>query len=401
MIDLTRVRFRFRFFSRLAVAARRKKNAFAGGERGESLDQTAHRRLFVRGAPQTRERQRARLERGGGVFRVRRTRRRRSRRSVADDGRVRVRVIGQRLEFSPKRGARHRARGIEATALLLRARATGTGGFARGGSGRQASGGRFSREATTRCVVGRASRDPSCLDPRGSPWPTGDGAPPTGFATRRSAVGRRRRDDARGSVERERVFRRVPVAFRSSTTSRPRRGRGKRRASHAAAPTRPPMCAQCGRRSSRRGRTRFRIPMALGFLRHRHLHVKDFRAPRCSAPPRTRQSAPHTRELQKNTFARQLARVPPHNDTHTHTAFSARLDPPRFCVFSRASERWKTQPRVKKENLQSRARVRLVTLRPRNLNPRFFFRGGTPQPPCIGTWRALRRPPPRRWRRSR
>ena len=122
MIDL-RVRFRFRLCFSLAVAARRKKNAFAGGERGESLNQTAHRRLFVRGAPQTRERQRARLERGGGVFRVRRSRRRRSRRSVADDGRVRVRVIGQRLEFSPKRGARHRARGIEATALLLRARA--------------------------------------------------------------------------------------------------------------------------------------------------------------------------------------------------------------------------------------------------------------------------------------
>ena len=162
-------------------------------------------------------------------------------------------------------------------------------------------------------------RDPSCVDPRGSPWPTVNGAPPTGFATRRSAVGRRRWDDACGSVERERVNRRVPVAFRSSTTSHPRRGRGKRRASHAAAPTRPPMGAQCGRRSFiSRGRLERPCFFRLGAFSHRHLRVKDFRAPRAEAPPRTRQSAPHTRELQKNTFARDRSRASHHTPTHTH-----------------------------------------------------------------------------------
>lgn len=81
--------------------------------------------------------------------------------------------------------------------------------------------------------------------------------------------------------------------------------------------------------------------MAVGFLiSHRHLQVKDFRAPRCSAPPRTRQSAPHTRELQKNTFALQLARVPPHTDTHTHSLFGSSRPTPllRFQSRERALE---------------------------------------------------------------
>jgi hypothetical protein len=61
------------FFSRKAVARsvfsrRRENDAFARGERGERVDQTDQTRLFLRGATQTGERQRARLERGGGIF---------------------------------------------------------------------------------------------------------------------------------------------------------------------------------------------------------------------------------------------------------------------------------------------------------------------------------------------
>lgn len=161
-------------------------------------------------------------------------------------------------------------------------------------------------------------RDPSCVDPRGSPWPTVNGAPPTGFATRRSAVGRRRWDDACGSVERERVNRRVPVAFRSSTTSHPRRGRGKRRASHAAAPTRPPMGAQCGRRSFiSRGRLERPCFFRLGAFKT--LTSKGFSgAASRGASPNASIGTTYTYELQKNTFARDRSRASHHTPTHTH-----------------------------------------------------------------------------------
>jgi len=197
-------------------------------------------------------------------------------------------------------------------------------------------------------------RDPSCVDPRGSPWPTVNGAPPTGFATRRSAVGRRRWDDACGSVERERVNRRVPVAFRSSTTSHPRRGRGKRRASHAAAPTRPPMGAQCGRRSFiSRGRLERPCFFRLGAFSaaaafssvSRHLRVKDFRAPRAEAPPRTRQSAPHTHTSYKRIHSRAIARARPTKHRHIHTsAFKGKGSTHTLCVFSRAKRAFENAP---------------------------------------------------------
>ena len=183
-------------------------------------------------------------------------------------------------------------------------------------------------------------------------WPTGVCAPPTGFATRRSAVGRRRWDDACGSVERERVNRRVPVAFRSSTTSHPRRGRGKRRASHAAAPTRPPMGAQCGRRSFiSRGRLERPCFFRLGAFSwdfssvSRHLRVKDFRAPRAEAPPRTRQSAPHTHTSYKRIHSRAIARARPSTHRHIHTsAFKGKGSTHTLCVFSRAKRAFENAP---------------------------------------------------------
>ena len=183
-----------------------------------------------------------------------------------------------------------------------------------------------------------------------------------------------------------RESRRVPVAFRSSTTSRPRRGRGKRRASHAAAPARPPMCNAGGRRGSL-GR-----PNAGGFwgtcnkgVRGR-LSVTDFRR-RSTCPERVKRRSTH--ETYKRIHSsRAHERACP---TPRTIAFSARHDPPRGCVF-------RPPRRGGGENITlAKKNTRLVTRPP----PRWLFRGGTPPRSCTGTWRARRRPPPRRWRRSR
>jgi hypothetical protein len=184
-------------------------------------------------------------------------------------------------------------------------------------------------------------RDPSCVDPRGSPWPTVNGAPPTGFATRRSAVGRRRWDDACGSVERERVNRRVPVAFRSSTTSNPKpRSRE------------TPCLARCGAHAPADGRAMWAAVVykswstgklkrgfnhgRLSHQSHRHLRVKDFRAPRAEAPPRTRQSAPHTHTSYKRIHSRAIARARPTTHRHIHTSAFKGSSRPTPRVFSRA-----------------------------------------------------------------
>ena len=178
-----------------------------------------------------------------------------------------------------------------------------------------------------------------------------------------------------------RESRRVPVAFRSSTTSRPRRGRGKRRASHAAAPARPPMCNAGGRRGS------LGLPNAGGFW------VKEFvvgfqsrtfgdarRVPNASSGgPRTRRTKEYIHHARTN------ARVPPHD---TSPFRRVTTHPADVCFVRRGEAAEKTS--LKKN-------TRLVTRPP----PRWLFRGGTPPRSCTGTWRARRRPPPRRWRRSR
>lgn len=182
-----------------------------------------------------------------------------------------------------------------------------------------------------------------------------------------------------------RESRRVPVAFRSSTTSRPRRGRGKRRASHAAAPARPPMCNAGGRRGS------LGLPNAGGFWGNKGVRSRLSFSHGLSATldaSRTRQAAVHARDAQKNTF---ITRARTRVSHPTNIAFSARHDPPRGCVF-------RPPRRGGGENITlAKKNTRLVTRPP----PRWLFRGGTPPRSCTGTWRARRRPPPRRWRRSR
>ena len=180
-----------------------------------------------------------------------------------------------------------------------------------------------------------------------------------------------------------RESRRVPVAFRSSTTSRPRRGRGKRRASHAAAPARPPMCNAGGRRGSL-GR-----PNAGGFWGNKgvrsRLSVRTFgdarRVPNASSGgPRTRRTKEYIHHARTN------ARVPPHE----HRLFGASRPTPRMCVSSAAARRRRKHHFSKKKHASRHASP-----------PRWLFRGCTPPRSCTGTWRARRRPPPRRWRRSR
>ena len=103
---------------------------------------------------------------------------------------------------------------------------------------------------------------------------------------------------------------------------------------------------------------------------------------------RTRQAAVHARDAQKNTF---ITRARTRVSHPTNIAFSARHDPPRGCVF-------RPPRRGGGENITlAKKNTRLVTRPP----PRWLFRGGTPPRSCTGTWRARRRPPPRRWRRSR
>ena len=182
-----------------------------------------------------------------------------------------------------------------------------------------------------------------------------------------------------------RESRRVPVAFRSSTTSRPRRGRGKRRASHAAAPARPPMCNAGGRRGS------LGLPNAGGFWGNKgvrsRLSVTDFRR-RSTRPERVKRRSTHeTHKRIHSSRAHERARPTPR-----YIAFSARHDPPRRCVRSSAAAKRRRKPKKTKNT-----HLHLVTRPP----PRWLFRGGTPPRSCTGTWRARRRPPPRRWRRSR
>ena len=192
-----------------------------------------------------------------------------------------------------------------------------------------------------------------------------------------------------------RESRRVPVAFRSSTTSRPRRGRGKRRASHAAAPARPPMCNAGGRRGSlglpnagdfSRSPVKFWVKE---FVRYSsRLSVTDFRR-RSTRPERVERRFTHeTYKKIHSSRAHERARPTPR-----YIAFSARHDPPRRCVRSSAAAKRRRKPKKTKNTRH----LHLVTRPP----PRWLFRGGTPPRSCTGTWRARRRPPPRRWRRSR
>lgn len=188
-----------------------------------------------------------------------------------------------------------------------------------------------------------------------------------------------------------RESRRVPVAFRSSTTSRPRRGRGKRRASHAAAPARPPMCNAGGRRGLPNAGGFSRSPVKFWvkeFVRYSsRLSVTDFRR-RSTRPERVERRFTHeTYKKIHSSRAHERARPTPR-----YIAFSARHDPPRRCVRSSAAAKRRRKPKKTKNT-----HLHLVTRPP----PRWLFRGGTPPRSCTGTWRARRRPPPRRWRRSR
>ena len=125
---------------------------------------------------------------------------------------------------------------------------------------------------------------------------------------------RRRRRRTRNPSARD--IRRVPVAFRSSTTSRPRRGRGKRRASHAGA--RAPADAHAGgrrvHRAAKRGWLLQKKEFVVGFQ-----PISDARRPeRCQ-----RRSTHETYKRIHSSRAHERACPTPRT-----IAFSARHDPP-------------------------------------------------------------------------
>ena len=183
-----------------------------------------------------------------------------------------------------------------------------------------------------------------------------------------------------------RESRRVPVAFRSSTTSRPRRG-SRETPCLARCGARAPADVQCGGRRGSLG-----LPNAGGFSPSPSFRVKEFvvgfQSRTFATPTRPeRVKRRSTHETYKRIHSsRAHERACP---TPRYIAFSARHDPPRGCVF-------RPPRRGGGENITQK-NTRLVTRPP----PRWLFRGGTPPRSCTGTWRARRRPPPRRWRRSR
>ena len=269
---------------------------------------------------------------------------------------------------------------------------TTRGRVARGEGGQSGCVSREGREeeATTRGVVGRASR---------LRRPSIRGGSPSSHDSQRAGDARRRqglRWHGRGGTETTGRRTRKPGARESLgaylSLSDLRRHRARAAVAGNAVPRtlRRPRARRCAMRgtswftrAAKRGWL-FTLPIVSGKGVRSRLSVTDFRR-RSTRPERVKRRSTH--ETYKRIHSsRAHERACP---TPRYIAFSARHDPPRGCVF-------RPPRRGGGENI-TKKNTRLVTRPP----PRWLFRGGTPPRSCTGTWRARRRPPPRRWRRSR